>query len=61
MGGALFQSLELFYGTNDFAVADASHGVDPVTGQLHVDLARVRRKWRGRAWRVIFTRLPKPA
>lgn len=32
MGGALFQSLELFYGTNDFAVADASHGVDPVTG-----------------------------
>jgi hypothetical protein len=31
MGGALFKSLELFYGTNDFAAADASHGADPVT------------------------------
>ena len=25
--------MELFYGTNDFAAADASIGVDPVTGQ----------------------------
>jgi hypothetical protein len=33
MGGAIFKSLELFYGTNDFSVADASIGVDPVTGQ----------------------------
>jgi hypothetical protein len=33
MGGAIFKSLELFYGTNDFAAADASIGVDPVTGQ----------------------------
>jgi hypothetical protein len=33
MGGAIFKSLELFYGTNDFGVADALVGVDPVTGQ----------------------------
>jgi hypothetical protein len=33
MGGAIFKSLELFYGTNDFATADAAIGVDPVTGQ----------------------------
>jgi hypothetical protein len=33
MGGAIFKALELFYGTNDFAAADASIGVDPVTGQ----------------------------
>lgn len=33
MGGAIFKALELFYGTNDFATADASIGVDPVTGQ----------------------------
>jgi hypothetical protein len=33
MGGAIFKSLELFYGTNDFNAADASIGVDPVTGQ----------------------------
>lgn len=33
MGGAIFKSLELFYGTNDFSAADASIGVDPVTGQ----------------------------
>jgi hypothetical protein len=33
MGGAIFKSLELFYGTNDFATADALFGVDPVTGQ----------------------------
>jgi hypothetical protein len=32
MGGAIFKAIELFYGTNDFAVADASIGVDPVTG-----------------------------
>jgi hypothetical protein len=33
MGGAIFKSLELFYGTNDFSLADALIGVDPVTGQ----------------------------
>jgi hypothetical protein len=33
MGGAIFKSLEHFYGTNDFAAADASIGTDPVTGQ----------------------------
>jgi hypothetical protein len=33
MGGAIFKTLELFYGTNDFSAADASIGVDPVTGQ----------------------------
>jgi hypothetical protein len=33
MGGAIFKALELFYGTNDFSVADASIGADPVTGQ----------------------------
>jgi hypothetical protein len=33
MGGAIFKSLELFYGTNDFSAADASIGVDPVTGE----------------------------
>lgn len=32
MGGAIFKSLELFYGTNDFSVADALIGLDPVTG-----------------------------
>jgi membrane-associated phospholipid phosphatase len=31
MGGAIFKSLQHFYGTNDFAAADASIGVDPVT------------------------------
>jgi hypothetical protein len=33
MGGAIFKALELFYGTNDFSVADASIGNDPVTAQ----------------------------
>jgi hypothetical protein len=33
MGGAIFKSLELFYGTNDFSAADASIGVDPITGE----------------------------
>jgi hypothetical protein len=33
MGGAIFKSLELFYGTNDFSVADAAIGADPVTTQ----------------------------
>jgi hypothetical protein len=28
MGGAIFKSLELFYGTNSFATADASIGAD---------------------------------
>jgi hypothetical protein len=31
MGGAIFKSLELFYGTNDFNAADASIGSDPIT------------------------------
>lgn len=31
MGGAVFKAIELFYGTNDFAVADSTFGVDPVT------------------------------
>jgi hypothetical protein len=31
MGGAIFKSVELFYGTNDFSVADASKGSDQVT------------------------------
>ena len=33
MGGAIFKTLELFYGTNDFATADAAIGADPVTAQ----------------------------
>jgi hypothetical protein len=33
MGGAIFKSLELFYGTNDFGVADAAFGADAVTAQ----------------------------
>ena len=33
MGGAIFKALELFYGTNDFSVADASIGIDPVAAQ----------------------------
>jgi len=33
MGGAVFKTLELFYGTNNFAAADAAFGVDPVTAQ----------------------------
>ena len=38
--------LELFYGTNDFSAADASIGVDPVTGQytLHSTEAGRRRR-----------------
>ncbi len=34
MGGAIFKTLELFYGTNDFSVADSEHlaDVDGVTG-----------------------------
>lgn len=31
MGGALFKSIELFFGTNSFAEADAKFGDDPVT------------------------------
>ena len=31
MGGAIFKAVELFYGTNDFAVADAAIGADPIT------------------------------
>ncbi|MBK7956152.1 MAG: hypothetical protein IPK02_20615 [Candidatus Accumulibacter sp.] len=34
MGGAVFKALELFYGSNDFSVADATIGVDPVTDQF---------------------------
>jgi hypothetical protein len=33
MGGAIFKTLELFYGTNDFSVADALIGADPVTAE----------------------------
>jgi hypothetical protein len=33
MGGAIFKTLELFYGTNDFATADAAIGADPVTNK----------------------------
>jgi hypothetical protein len=33
MGGAIFKALELFYGTNDFNVADAAMGNDPVTSE----------------------------
>jgi hypothetical protein len=33
MGGAIFKALELFYGTNDFAAADAAMGADPVNTQ----------------------------
>jgi hypothetical protein len=32
MGGAIFKSLELFYGTNSFAAADAAIGSDNVPG-----------------------------
>jgi len=34
MGGAIFKALELFYGTNDFSVADAAIGVDAVTTEF---------------------------
>ena len=30
MGGTIFKSLELFYGTNSFTAADAAHGNDAV-------------------------------
>jgi hypothetical protein len=33
MGGAMFKAVELFYETNDFSLADASIGDDPVTSQ----------------------------
>jgi hypothetical protein len=33
MGGAIFKSLEHFYGTNNFNIADALRGADPVTTQ----------------------------
>ena len=33
MAGAIFKALELFYGTNDFSVADIEIGNDPVTTQ----------------------------
>jgi hypothetical protein len=33
MGGAIFKTLELFYGTNNFAAADAAFGADAVTSQ----------------------------
>jgi hypothetical protein len=33
MGGAIFKAVELFYGTNDFSIADASKGSDQVTTQ----------------------------
>ncbi len=36
MAGAIFKTLELFYGTNDFSVADASIGADSVTAQFQL-------------------------
>lgn len=36
MGGAIFKTLEHFYGTNDFATADAAIGADPIN--LHYTL-----------------------
>jgi hypothetical protein len=33
MGGAIYKSLENFYGTNNFSTADALVGADPVTAQ----------------------------
>jgi hypothetical protein len=33
MGGAIFKALELFYGTNNFSVADASIGTDQVDAE----------------------------
>lgn len=33
MGGAVFKAVELFYGTNDFHLADGMVGTDPVTQQ----------------------------
>ena len=37
MGGAVFKALEMFYGTNDFSVADALIGADPVTAQFELN------------------------
>jgi hypothetical protein len=37
MGGAIFKSLELFYGTNDFGTADALFGADPVTADYDLN------------------------
>jgi hypothetical protein len=34
MGAAVYRALELFYGTNDFALADAAFGNDPVTSEF---------------------------
>jgi PEP-CTERM motif-containing protein len=34
MGSAMFQSLELFFGTNSFAVAAAKNGIDPGNGSF---------------------------
>jgi hypothetical protein len=34
MGGAIFKAIELFYGTNNFSVADAAFGADPVTADF---------------------------
>ena len=33
MGGAIFKALELFYGTNDFSLADAMLGDDPISSE----------------------------
>ena len=44
MGGAIFKTLELFYGTNDFAAADAAIGVDPVTGTVHAAFDGTRQR-----------------
>jgi hypothetical protein len=34
MGGAIFKSIELFYGTNNFNAADIAFGVDPIDSQF---------------------------
>jgi hypothetical protein len=36
MGGAIFKTIELFYGTNDFAAADAMVGADAVDAQYAI-------------------------
>jgi len=36
MGGALFKAIEQFFGTNDFAAADANHGIDLVEASYNL-------------------------
>jgi hypothetical protein len=37
MGGAIFKAIELFYGTNDFDVADGNFGVDAITTEFELN------------------------